>query len=251
MKTLLRIMAVLTLAFTAGTAAAATLKIGVTSSVPYGFVDPAGSPPQGYSVDLTNGIARDAGLDIEVVYFPAFGEVIPALLDKSIDVAATNMFATEARKAMGIDFSDAVAKATDAMLVNRSDGQAYRSFDDLKGEVVGTIAGSVYEGDLEKSGRFKEVRVYRTSEDLFKAISGGEVKAGESAADLSRFLVAKGAFPDVVLAEGYSPAYSGTVHFGVRKGDPVLAPINTSLAKLRADGTVAALAKKWGVVPPE
>jgi polar amino acid transport system substrate-binding protein len=250
MKTIFGLVAAVTLVLTAGAAGADVLKVGVTN-VPYGFVDPPGTALQGYSVDLMNDIAGDAGLKIEIVHIPSFGEMIPALMNKSIDVAATNMFATEARKAMGIDFSEAVARATDAMLVKRSDAKAYRSFDDLKGEVVGTIAGSVYEKDLQKSARFKEVKLYKTSEDLFKAISGGEVKAGESAADLSHFLVAKGGYPDVVVAGNYLPAYSGTVHFGVRKGDPVLARINASLAKLKADGTVGALAGKWGVVPPE
>jgi polar amino acid transport system substrate-binding protein len=250
MRSLFGLLAAFILALATGAAAADVVKVGV-ANVPYGFVDPPGSAPQGYAVDLMNGIAGGAGLQIEIVPIPAFGEVIPALLDKSIDVAATNMFATAARKAMGIDFSDAVAQASDAMLVGRNDAKAYRSFDDLEGEVVGSIAGSVYETDMKKSGRYKEVRAYRTTEDLLKAISGGEIKAGETAADLSRFLLAKGGFPDIVVSESYVPAYSGTVHFGVRKGDPLLARIDAALARLKADGTVAALARKWAVVAPE
>ena len=74
----------------AGAAARGQQKeVGVTN-VPYGVADPAGSAPQGYAVDLMNGIAGDSGLQIAIVLIPTFGEMIPALLNKSIDVAATN-----------------------------------------------------------------------------------------------------------------------------------------------------------------
>src|SRR5438874_2606632 len=107
-----------------------------------------------------NAVAKDTGIDIEIVYLPTFPEVIPALLGKKIDISAADMFVTDARKAMGIDFAQTFAVTTDAMLVNKNDMTEFKSFDDLKGQLVGTVTGYVYEEGLKKGDRFKEVKIY-------------------------------------------------------------------------------------------
>jgi polar amino acid transport system substrate-binding protein len=244
------LLAVVAMVAGLATADALSVKVGVTDP-PYGFVDPPGSPPQGYSVDVMNAVAKEAGIEIEVVYIPTFPEVIPALLGKKIDVSAADMFVTDARKAMGIDFAQTFAVTTDAMLVNKKDMTEYKSFDDLKGQVVGTVTGYVYVEGLQKGNRFKEVKIYKSIDELYKAIGSGEIKAGQDSADTATYILSKGQYPDIKLVQSYVPVYSGPMSIAVRKGDPLLAKIDAALAKLKADGTLAALAKKWSVVAPK
>ena len=50
------------------------------------------------------------------------------------------------------------------------------------------------------------------------------------------------------IVESYKPATVGSVGIGVRKGDQeLLNKINTSLAKLKANGTVSKILDKWGL----
>ena len=58
----------------------------------------------------------------------------------------------------------------------------------------------------------------------------------------------QGGFSEARIVEGYKPTTIGSVGIGVRKGDTeLLAKINTSLAKLKANGTVAKILDKWGL----
>ena len=54
--------------------------------------------------------------------------------------------------------------------------------------------------------------------------------------------------PEARIVESYKPTMIGSVGIGVRKGDTeLLAKINTSLAKLKANGTVEKILDKWGL----
>ena len=49
------------------------------------------------------------------------------------------------------------------------------------------------------------------------------------------------------LVDAYKPVTVGTVAIGVRKSDTeLLAKINASLAKLKANGTIGKILEKWG-----
>jgi polar amino acid transport system substrate-binding protein len=55
-------------------------------------------------------------------------------------------------------------------------------------------------------------------------------------------------FPEVRLVQSYKPMTVGTVAIGVRKSDQeLLAKVNASLAKLKANGTLAKILDKWGL----
>jgi len=52
----------------------------------------------------------------------------------------------------------------------------------------------------------------------------------------------------VRLVKSFKPTVVGSVGIGVRKSDDeLLKKINTSLAKLKADGTVGKILAKWGL----
>ena len=54
--------------------------------------------------------------------------------------------------------------------------------------------------------------------------------------------------PEARIVESYKPTMIGSVGIGVRKGDTeLLAKINASLTKLKANGTVEKILDKWGL----
>jgi ABC-type amino acid transport substrate-binding protein len=83
--------------------AAKKLRAGVCiDSEPIGFRDAQGKP-QGYDVDVATLMAKDLGVDLEIVEVIG-GTRIPMLLSKKIDVIVCNITATLER-AKAIDFS--------------------------------------------------------------------------------------------------------------------------------------------------
>jgi len=56
-----------------------------------------------------------------------------------------------------------------------------------------------------------------------------------------------GAYANLQLVKSYVPKYAFNVAIGVRKGDPMLAAIDKSLAKIKADGTLKTIFAKYAI----
>ena len=100
------------------------------------------------------------------------------------------------------------------------------------------------------------MKVYDTIQDVRAAITSGQVKAGVTAGADTIFAAQQGEIPKLRVVSTYqSPSPIPRVGIAVRKGNSeLLAKINTSLAKLGADGTVKTILLKYGVddwVPPK
>jgi hypothetical protein len=79
-------------------------------------------------------------------------------------------------------------------------------------------------------------------------VNAGRLKAGFGDYPILAYNLKQGGFPEARIVESYKPTMIGSVGIGVRKGDTeLLAKINTSLAKLKANGTVEKILDKWGL----
>jgi polar amino acid transport system substrate-binding protein len=225
-------------------------KVG-TGVVPFGFTDPKTNSTQGYSVDVMNAIARDAGFQVQFTAFASFGQILPALVSKQVDIDATSTAITPEQKAMGVDFSDVYAIWTECLVVARNDSTQYKSLDDLKGQVMAAGIGTIYLDGLKAKGTFKDVKALPTVDAAVNAIKSGEVKAYLTNAAQMTYLQKQGQYQDVLVVGSYVPVYRSSGGIAVRRGDTdLLNKINASLGKLKANGTLKTLADKWGIVPP-
>ena len=157
------------------------------------------------------------------------------------------MFVTAARKEV-IDFSDAVYTYGEGLVVPKADTKNYATQEDLKGEAVGAQVGTAFVDALKKTGLFSEVKVYDTIPDILRDVNAGPPQGRLRRLSDPRLQSQAGRFPEVRLVESYKPVTVGSVGIGVRKGDTeLLAKINASLAKLKANGTVDKILEKWGL----
>ena len=157
------------------------------------------------------------------------------------------MFVTPARKEV-IDFSEPFYTYGEGLLVPKADTKAYTRQDDLKGEMVGAQVGTAFVDALKKSGLFSEVKAYDTIPDILRDVNTGRLKAGFADYPILAYNLKQGGFTEARLVESYKPTTIGSVGIGVRKGDTeLLAKINASLAKLKANGTVDKILDKWGL----
>jgi polar amino acid transport system substrate-binding protein len=239
-------IAALAIALSSPSQAQQTLKVGSTpTGIPFTFLDTKTNSIQGIMVDLITEIGKDAGFSVQIEPMQ-FSALVPSLTASKIDVIAAAMFATAARKEV-IDFSDSVYTYGEGLVVPKTDGKAYASQQELKGEVVGAQVGTAFVDALKKTGLFSEVKVYDTIPDILRDVNAGRLKAGFADYPILAYNLQQGSFPDVRLVDGYKPVTVGTVAIGVRKSDTeLLTKINASLAKLKANGTVAKILAKWG-----
>jgi polar amino acid transport system substrate-binding protein len=222
------------------------LKVGTNSNgAPWSFHDAKSNTEQGISVELITEIAKDAGLQIQLMPM-TLDELIPALNSNKTDIIAANLLITPERQAL-IAFSDAIAPGGDGLVVLKTDSKEYKTLDDLKGLAVGTQAGSPYGALVQKSGLFPDLKIYPNGQAALRAVSTGEIKAGVVGVNLAAYEIKLGTFPDVKLVKSYQPVFAGVDAFGVRKTDgDLLKKINASLAKLKANGTLKTVLTKYG-----
>jgi polar amino acid transport system substrate-binding protein len=223
------------------------LKVGSTpTGVPFTFLDTKSNSIQGVMVDLITAIGKDAGFQVQVEPMQ-FSALIASLTSNKIDIISAAMFATAARKEV-IDFSDPVYTYGEGLLVSKTDTKSYTAWEELKGEVVGAQVGTAFVDALKKTGLFAEVKAYDTIPDILRDVNAGRLKAGFADYPILAYNIKLGGFPDVRLVDGYKPTVVGTVAIGVRKGDAdLLGKINTSLAKLKANGELDKILDKWGL----
>jgi polar amino acid transport system substrate-binding protein len=245
----LALAAVAALALTSVASAQQTLKVGSTpTGTPFTFLDTKTNTIQGIMVDLITEIGKDAGFQVQIEPMQ-FSTLIASLTSNKIDIIAAAMFATAARKEV-IDFSDTVYTYGEGLLVPKSDTKDYVKLEDLKGEVVGAQVGTAFVDALKKTGLFSDVRVYDAIPDILRDVDTGRLKAGFADYPILAYNLQQGRFPQARLVESYKPTILGSVGIGVRKGDQeLLKRINTSLAKLKQNGTVNKVLEKWGQKP--
>ncbi|WP_315806625.1 MULTISPECIES: ABC transporter substrate-binding protein [unclassified Bradyrhizobium] len=228
-------------------AAEQVLKVGSTpTGIPFTFLDTKTNSIQGVMVDLITEVGKDAGFSVQIEPMQ-FSALIASLTSNKIDIIAAAMFITPARKEV-IDFSDPIYTYGEGLVVPKNDTKDYIGQDDFKGQAVGAQVGTAFVDALKKSGQFSEVKAYDTIPDILRDVNAGRLKAGFADYPILAYNLKQGAFSDVRIVESYKPTIIGSVGIGMRKGDSeLLGRINTSLAKLKANGTIAKILDKWGL----
>ena len=225
--------------------AQATMKVGITpAGQPASGLNPQTKAPEGFAVETMQAIAADAGLTVEFQLMP-FGELQRSLLDKKIDAIAGSFGITPERQQV-VDFTRPYGRYQDRLLVKASDTGAYKSVADLKRLKIAASRGSSYVKPLEDAGADLSPSA-SIPESIAKLEAGSVDGVVENELQLNYFLRTSGK-TGFRLVEGYQPILIGHLAFAVRKGDAdLLMKLDGSLAKLQADGTVAAIKKKWNL----
>lgn len=142
-----------------------------------------------------------------------------------------------------VDFSYNYMENRQVVVAKKDSGIATAA--DLAGKVAGVETGSA--GESYAKG-FADVMVtgfdYQTTA-LFE-VKSGTVDFAVLDAQLAKSYCGKGDYADIAIVEGLS---SDVEYYaiGFEKGSDLTAKVNAELEKLAADGTIAALAEKYGV----
>lgn len=219
-----------------------TLTMGTSADyAPFEYVDAAkGEEIIGYDIDLAKLIGEELGFEVEVVDMD-FNSLIPALQSGKIDFIISGMSPNEERNKV-VDFSMPYNE-TKQMIVTPADSDI-KTLEDLKDKTVGVQTASIQEELAKTINETTSIKI-ESRNRITELIQ--EMKAGRFDAAVIEGIVADGvlaknddltAFPAGIDA----PDYKAVV---VPEGSDMKAQVDEVLQKLKDNGKIAELEKKW------
>ena len=241
------LMALLAMTAALNAPAQTVVKVGSTpTGSPFTFLDTKTNSIEGVMVDIMKAIGKESGFEVQIEPM-AFSALLGSLTSKRIDVISAAMFITPQRQQV-VSFSEPVYSYGEGLMVLKSDTKEYKNFDDMKGMTVGVQVGTAFVDPVQKSGVFKEVKLYDNPPDMMRDANAGRIQAGFMDYPIAAYILTQGNYPNLRMAKTYKPAVPGNVGIATRKDDTeLLAKINKSLATLKANGTIDTILKKWGL----
>lgn len=236
-----------TLALSATANAQDVLKAGGTpSGIPFTFLDVQTNEITGAMIDLINALGADMGYEV-TLQESQFNALIPSLTAGHIDIISAAMLKTEER-AKRVAFSDDVYPYGEGVVTRQDYDGEINTLEDLSGEVVGAQVGTTYVEQLNNMGIFPEIRNYDSLADMMRDISLGRIVAGVGDAPIMGYHLSQNRFPELQLADNYEQQMVGNIGFAVQQENTeLLEQVNTSLARLKENGTLDAIFEEWGL----
>jgi len=254
---------------TAASAQARKVKIATEGAyAPWNFTNAAGKL-EGFEIDLAADLCKRAGFDCEVVAQDWDG-IIPSLAAKKYDAIMAGMNITDKRLEV-INFTQAYASGPHGLMAlkgakfaaplptgkfNLTTGKAEadKAIEAIKAAVKGKIVGvqvsttnANFVNEFLK-GSVAEVREYKTTEQHDLDLAAGRIDFAFAAHSAFAATIDSPAGKDMEIV---GPALNGGVlgrgvAVGLRKDDADLRDgFDKAIAAAKADGTIAALTKKW------
>lgn len=216
---------------------------------PFEYKD--GTKVVGFDVDLLDLVAKDLGLEQEVVSIE-WAQVTSgaAYQAKKCDMGMGAMTINDSRKA-AIGITDPYMDATQVLLVKK--GAPYKTLEDLKGKKVGVQAdttGKDYALAASKKIGF-EVVVFNDLALQTNNVKSGRVDAAVNDNGALYSFVKENPDTEVTAEFDTGEQYG----FAAKKDDPsatkLIAKFNELLAKAKTDGSYNEIFKKWFGVEPK
>ena len=214
------------------------LRVGTDATFPpMEFVD--NGKRTGFDIELMEAIAKNMGKQIEWVDID-FKGLIPGLMSKRFDMAVSAIYITDERKKV-VDFTDPYYAGGLVVMV-KDNNAAIKKLTDLDGKKVSVQVGTKSVSYLaEKFPKVQRVEVEKNQE-MFNLVDIGRADAAVTGKPAAyQYVRTRGGLR--VLEEQLTTEEYG---MALRKDTPELTKaVNASIAKLKADGTYAAIVKKW------
>jgi polar amino acid transport system substrate-binding protein len=240
-RTFMGIAAALALS-TAGTgiAAASALVVGsYPSNPPFEYKNASGTF-EGFEVDIATEVAKRLGMTVEISDL-GFQALFAATASKRIDVAISSITITKERLGSQ-SFTQAYYDADMGVATRRE--AKIDALEDLKGKVVGVLAGSTgdkWAKDNKAKYGISDIKSYNAQQDMLMDLSSGRADAAVSDVPGMEyaFLKMKDLAVKVRIKTGEQYGLMMT------KDHPLLMKANDAITAMKKDGTLATIHKKW------
>lgn len=192
---------------------------------------------KGFDIDLANLIAQTLGKKA-IFDDMQFSSVLPAVTSGQDDAAIATITITDTRK-NNMDFSNPYY--FEGMAVVYQQSHPIQSINAMKTQHMAAQLGSVMDLWLKKNLPAQAMTSFNTNNQAIEALLSGQVDGilmdGAQGAIFSQKHPGLGYAIVMQSEEGYGIA--------LKKGSPLQQPINNALEKLKANGQLEQLKKKW------
>ena len=226
---------------------AKVLNVGATpTAVPFNYLDTKTNSLQGVMVDITNALGKELGFTPAMQSVP-FNALIPSLQTRKIDMISS-AFAINPQRAEVVDFSNILFTYGEVPIINAKDTTVYKNANDFKGKIVGVQTGTVIVAPMKNIAGIKELKMYDSMPDMIRDVSLGRLDVAIGDGPVMLYNVANAGVKNVRVANAYQKQIAIDIGIAVRKGDKeLLDSVNQGIAKIKANGTLDAILKKWNI----
>ena len=221
------------------------------SALPYSNLADRGGVA-GFEVELAEALAHEMGLELGVIWVRNAGNIKNSDCDILMGVVASA--ASYDREGLTgpltthlpLRFSRPYADSGVVLVI--SSRSSVRRLEDLRGQKIGVMVGTVEHEWLAKHG-FR-VSVFASQEDIITAIEAGEIEVGATNPAIVGWYRHEHPSTAVRTAEGYEPepALRWSVSVGLRRADDaLLAAVNAAVARVVEQQIPAQIYAKYGM----
>ena len=211
---------------------------------PYEFYETKGGERQivGFDIDIANYIKKELGFKLKITQSD-FNGLIPALQANRADFVMAGMTPTPQRRE-NVDFSIIYYEAKDTIVAAKTSN--LKKPEDLSGKIVGVQLGTIQEQNAKRiSQKVADIQLKRLNK-VPEIVQ--EIKAGRIDAAIVEATVALGyvkANPDLLF--NIIPSIENTSGSAIAfpKGSQLVEPFNNVLRKMKNNGELERLSKKW------
>ncbi len=213
---------------------------------PYEYME--GDAYEGIDVEIAGEIAKKLGKELEIQNV-AFGSIIAGVQSGKYDMGMAGMTVTDERK-QSVNFTDVYAHAVQVVIVKED--SAIASVDDITSDnkigVQQDTTGDIYASGAPEDGGYGEDAVvrYTNGADAVQALLTGKVDCVIIDSEPAKNFVAANEGLKILDSSYADEDYAICV---AKENEELLGQINTALAELTEDGTIAAIVEKY--IPSE
>lgn len=220
-----------------------TLRIGVVANEPFVMHDAKGELV-GFSIDIGRQLAADMGVDVEFVP-TSWSQVVPDLIDRHFDVAATGLWITPAR-ALVVNFTDATSVGAMHLVASKALSGNAKSIDDFNKPDVKLVVEAGTSQEVVAARTFPRATLVKVQGDADPLAPVLEGKAHALLVTTpTPYLVVRQA-PDKLFQPLEQPLQVTRAAMAIRKGDAdFLNFLNSWLTFQREAGWVDERERYW------
>lgn len=219
------------------------LRVGLSSFVPWAMPDKSGKLI-GFEIDVATQLAKDLGLELELVQTEWSG-IIPALLTNKFDIIIGSM-SIRVDRSLKVNFSDSYDYSGQDILASKKLAAGFKNVEDFNKPEV-TIAlrtGASSEAAVKKFMPKAKLRFFDDEAQAVQEVLVGRAHAMVSSMPLPAFQAIKN--PDKAFTPLSKPFTHESIAFAVRKGDPdSLNVLNTWIRIMHNQGWLEERHQYW------
>ena len=224
------------------------LVVASSNDVPFAYIDKNTKKFSGIDAEIITEIAKRLGIPKVEMREVKFENLLLELNNNRVDMVTDGMYIKPERQKIA-DFTHIWYTEGEALVVKKD--SSIKGLEDLKDKVVGGQTGTAFlefAQKLQKEGKIKEVKVFKSQAELLLAVNTDKIDACITDSAVAGYSITNDKTLNLKLVSPYKPEAAGNIGAAVRKSDQdLLEAVNKELDKMKEDGFILKTLKKYGL----